>query len=270
MRSASHPSRGYARQRRKLLSFASVARGSGGTDQDSTRQEGSDGVNLGFLRALYENQQDEPQRPMSRPMSTSGYVSVYLDVSPGTESAATEVALRWRAARERLAAAGADEATLDATEQAVTERVHSARARAVFATGGSVRLSGSMPEPPAREISSLAPLPHVVPLLAQRPPRLAHVRVAADRRGGRVLAIPSDGAVGATDITGEQRPVHKVSTAAGRRLACSAQPKRRGRTPPSGSPKPSRWRRTASGPSSSSSAATCGSGRWWSASFPSR
>ena len=169
-------------------------------------------MNLGFLRALYENQQDEPQRPMSRPMSTSGYVSVYLDVSPGTESAATEVALRWRAARERLAAAGADEATLDATEQAVTERVHSARGRAVFATGGSVRLSGSMPEPPAREISSLAPLPHVVPLLAQRPPRLAHVRVAADRRGGRVLAIPSDGAVGATDVTSEQWPVHKVST----------------------------------------------------------
>jgi hypothetical protein len=158
-------------------------------------------VDLGFLRALYEHRQGEHP----------GYVSVYLDVSPGTESAATEVALRWRSARGRLAAAGADEATLDATERAVTERAAGARGRAVFATGGAVRLSGTVAEPPASEISRWGPLPHVVPWLEQRPPRVAHVRVAADRKGGRVLAVPSDREAGAPSVAGEEWPVHKVS-----------------------------------------------------------
>ena len=171
-------------------------------------------MDLGFLRALYEHRQGEHP----------GYVSVYLDVSPGTESAATEVALRWRSARGRLAAAGADEATLDATERAVTERAAGARGRAVFATGGAVRLSGTVAEPPASEISRWGPLPHVVPWLEQRPPRVAHVRVAADRKGGRVLAVPSDREAGATSVAGSGRCT-RCPPGARRRRACSARPK---------------------------------------------
>jgi len=145
-------------------------------------------VDLGFLRALYENPGDEPG---------DGYVSVYLDTSPETESAATEVGLRWRSAHEQLAAAGADEATLAAAARAVTLRTHPTRARVVFARGGAVRLTGILPVPPAPgEISSYAPLPRVVPWLAQRPPRFAHVRVAADRAGGRVLAVSGAGVAG--------------------------------------------------------------------------
>jgi hypothetical protein len=180
-------------------------------------------VDLGFLRSLYENPRDEPG---------DGYVSVYLDTSPATEAAATEVGLRWRAAREQLAAAGADEATLAAAGRVVTQRTHPFRARVVFARAGAVRLSGILLDPPALgEISSYAPLPNVVPWLAQRPPRFAHVRVAADRAGGRVLAVSGAGAagsglaatgetgdidtttemVGLTEVAGESWPVHKAS-----------------------------------------------------------
>jgi hypothetical protein len=168
-------------------------------------------VDLHFLRGLYDNPQGD------------GYVSVYLDTSP-TEKAAEEISLRWQAAREQLVASGADEATLDAAQRAATERARG-RGRAVFARGGAVRLIGIQPDPPAQEMSSYAPLPRVVPWLAQRPPRWSHVRVAADREGGRVLAVSGTGVaglpaadaagsaigeVGLTEVTGESWPVHKA------------------------------------------------------------
>jgi hypothetical protein len=168
-------------------------------------------VDLGFLRPLYENPPDWP---------ASGYVSVYLDTTP-KENAPNEVALRLRAAREALAAAGADQATLDAVLAANLDHV-SARSHALFAAGGLVRLHGIMPESPSRgESSSYTPLPHVVPWLAQRPPRLPHVRVSANREGGQVLAVPGawpetqgdleTAMLGLTEVTGESWPVHKPS-----------------------------------------------------------
>ena len=55
-------------------------------------------MDLQFLRPLYEG--------------FGGYVSVYLDTSRDAEDPALAVDLRWRAARERLAGAGADGATV--------------------------------------------------------------------------------------------------------------------------------------------------------------
>ena len=166
-------------------------------------------MDLGFLRPLYENPPDWP---------ASGYVSVYLDTTP-KENAPNEVALRLRAAREALAAAGADQATLDAVLAANLDHVP-ARSHALFAAGGAVRLHGIMPESPSLgESSSYTPLPHVVPWLAQRPPRLPHVRVAANREGGQVLAVPGawpetqgdleTAMAGLTEVVGESWPVHK-------------------------------------------------------------
>jgi len=141
-------------------------------------------MHLDFLRALYE---DPPGEFGTR------YVSVYLDTTPTTAGAATEVALRWRAARERLAAAGVDAATLDAVGQAATGRDHAVRGRVIFARDGAVRLEGALPRPPQQELANLAPLPHVMPWLAQLPARVPHVRVAAGRAGGQVLAVPASG-----------------------------------------------------------------------------
>jgi hypothetical protein len=168
-------------------------------------------VDLGFLRPLYENPPDWP---------VSGYVSVYLDAAP-KENAPNEVALRLRAAREALAAAGADQATLDAVLAANLDHVP-ARSHALFAAGGVVRLHGIMPESPSLgESSSYTPLPHVVPWLAGRPPRLPHVRVSANREGGRLLAVPGarpetqgdleTAMLGLTEVTGESWPVHKAA-----------------------------------------------------------
>ena len=225
-------------------------------------------MDLGFLRPLYENPPDWP---------ASGYVSVYLDTTP-KENAPNEVALRLRAAREALAAAGADQATLDAVLAANLDHVP-ARSHALFAAGGTVRLHGIMPEsPPLGESSSYTPLPHVVPWLAQRSPRLPHVRVSANREGGQVLAVPGawpetqgdleTAMIGLTEVVGESWPVHKPAgggwseprfqrsaeetwTETAKRIAEAVT---RGRT--------------GSRPSSWFSAATCGSGRYWPTSCP--
>jgi release factor family 2 len=155
-------------------------------------------VDLGFLRPLYE-------RP-------GNYVSVYLDTSRAHENAPEEVALRWRAARENLARAGADTATLDAAEEVLTSAEHSAPGRAVFARGGAVAFTAPLGAPPRRQIARVAPLPHVMPLLAQHPPAAPHLRVVASRAGGEILTDAGDGAVWPQSLGRRQWPVHKVST----------------------------------------------------------
>lgn len=84
--------------------------------------------------------------------------------------------------------------------------------QAVFAAAGNIRLDSSLPLPPRQEIASYAPLPHVMPLLAQSPTRVPHVLVAAGRAGDQVLTVSSTGEAAKGDVTGESWPVHKVST----------------------------------------------------------
>jgi hypothetical protein len=158
-------------------------------------------MDLSFLKTLYQNQ----------PGGRDGYVSVYLDTTPTSAGAAEQLSLRWRAARERLAGAGADDATLDAVEDVLSSRTHDARGQAVFAATGTVLLNRALPLPPRQEIARYAPLPHVMPLLAQLPARVPHVLIAADRAGGQVLTVSSTGGAAKGDVTGESWPVHKVS-----------------------------------------------------------
>jgi hypothetical protein len=159
-------------------------------------------MDLDFLKSLYENADDR---------EAAGYVSVYLDTSPATESAAKELELRWRAGREELAADGVDGPALDAVGQQLTGRKPTAPGQAVFARGGAVRLTAALPRPPRQEISRYAALPHVMPLLAQLPPQVPHVRVGAERTGGRVLTVSAGGAAATSTITGQGWPVHKTS-----------------------------------------------------------
>jgi hypothetical protein len=153
-------------------------------------------MDLDFLRPLYEQ--------------VGGVVSVYLDTSRGNEEGVRQVELRWRDARARLADQGADEASLDAVAAAITPAAMAAPGRAVFARGGRVLLTEALPAAPRREITRLAVLPHVMPLLAQRSPHIAHLRVTARHDGGEVLAVRASGAEYAEEVTGTGWPVHKT------------------------------------------------------------
>ena len=151
-------------------------------------------MDLQFLRPLYKD--------------FGGYVSVYLDTSLDAEDAAEAIDLRWRSARERLASDGADDATLDALAAVLTGR--GAPGRAAFGRGGEVLLTEPLPHPPRREIARLAPLPHVMPLLAQRRPHVPHLRVMARHDGGENASVTGTGLVQDEEVTGTGWPVHKT------------------------------------------------------------
>lgn len=151
-------------------------------------------MKLGFLRPLYRQ--------------ADVYVSVYLDTSRAEANAAQAVGLRWRAARDRLAGAGAGRATLDAIGEVLTDPGLAAPGRAVFGRGGAVTFTAALPAPPRREIARVAPLPHLLPLLAQQPPQPPHLRVSAARSGGDVVAVTSAGSSPARQAGRTEWPVH--------------------------------------------------------------
>jgi hypothetical protein len=154
-------------------------------------------MRLDFLRPLYAE--------------LGGYASVYIDASRRGEDAAELVALRWRAAREELAGAGAPAATVSALAEVVTDPARSAPGLAAFAREGTVAFAAPLPHPPRREISRYARLPHLMPLLAQFPPQVPHLRVRADRSGGEVIAVRPRGDMSAEQVAGTGWPVHKTS-----------------------------------------------------------
>lgn len=154
-------------------------------------------MRLDFLRHLY-------QRPL-------GWASVYLDITGGGAAAREHIALRWRAAREQLARCPVGGATLDTLGELITGPAHNARGIAAFAQNGDVVFARPMPDPPRQEIARYAPLPHLMPMLAQSPPEVPHLRVSADRAGGELVEVLGQYQTAPTRVDGEGWPVHKTS-----------------------------------------------------------
>jgi Bacterial archaeo-eukaryotic release factor family 2 len=154
-------------------------------------------VNLGFLRPLYDEVGD--------------YVSVYLDADRAHENAEEAIGLRWRAASGRLASSGGSPDSIAAVQEVIDDPGEAARGRAVFARDGAVVFTGALDAPPRREIARVAPLPHLMPLLAQHRPPIPHVRVSATRTGGEIVAVGATGGEWRAWVAGRMWPVHKTS-----------------------------------------------------------
>jgi hypothetical protein len=152
-------------------------------------------VRLDFLRPLYEGKGD--------------YASVYLDAARAGATAAEEISLRWRAARQTLADGGADEPTLDALAGFVLDPENAAAGLALFARCGAIDFVRLLPQALRREIARYAPLPHVMPMLAQAPPEVPHLRVAANRAGGEMVEALGQDQLPPVRVQGEGWPVHK-------------------------------------------------------------
>ncbi|MGI5242320.1 Vms1/Ankzf1 family peptidyl-tRNA hydrolase [Dactylosporangium sp. CA-139066] len=156
-------------------------------------------MHLSFLRPLYE---------------TAGpWASVYLDGTRNTEDAATQVRLRWRAARAALEMAGCGPATAGALEATLLERPagEGPQGLVAFAAGGRTALSRVLPAPPRREIAAFGPLPHVMPLLAQLGESLPYVQVRVDRTGGDIEAVDAGRLVHTAEVEGRETfPLHRV------------------------------------------------------------
>nr|BFE82281.1 hypothetical protein GCM10020093_048820 [Planobispora longispora] len=64
-----------------------------------------------------------------------------------------------------------------------------ASGRAAFACGGEVLYTEALPDKPRREIARWSPLPHVMPLLAQRGENVPHIQVLVDHAGADVIVV---------------------------------------------------------------------------------
>ncbi|MEV4642706.1 Vms1/Ankzf1 family peptidyl-tRNA hydrolase [Actinoplanes sp. NPDC049548] len=157
-------------------------------------------MDLSYLRPLY----DHP----------GPWVSVYLDATRAEENAEHQVELRWRALRADLESQGADAATLDAVAAAVQDHPYQPGRYgvAVFATEGEVALFETLPAPPATDEAAYGPLPHAMPLVAQRGEEIPYVTVLSDRTGADVTGLAVGGVPRHREVKGgESFPLRKVN-----------------------------------------------------------
>src|SRR5690349_319213 len=124
--------------------------------------------------------------------STGPFVTVWIDASRSTENGAHEVELRWADVRAELAAAATDvdEATLAAIGEAIlADRAPGRHGLLVVAADGRVHLAAPLREAPTRSTGEIAPLPRLMPYLADRALGLPHLVVVADRTGADILVV---------------------------------------------------------------------------------
>jgi hypothetical protein len=139
------------------------------------------------------------------------YATAYLDATRSKELGPQEVSARWRALRGSLAEQGTDEATLDAMEAAVGQHteVPGPHGQLLVGSGGALRMDAVLPGPPRREIGRWAPLPHLMPLIAQLGPVVPYVLTVVDRTGADVTVHGPRGSESET-VQGDDSEVHKV------------------------------------------------------------
>ncbi|SNT63463.1 hypothetical protein SAMN05421812_115105 [Asanoa hainanensis] len=145
------------------------------------------------------------------------WASVYLDASRSDENAEHEVALRWQALADRLAAQGADQPTIDVIGDTLTNypTQQGRYGLAAFARAGRVALVEPMNAPPPVEEATYTELPHAMPLVAYRGEDIPYVRVVADRAGADLegMAVATTPRLREVDreVRGrEQYPLHKA------------------------------------------------------------
>lgn len=144
------------------------------------------------------------------------YATVYLDASHDTADAARAVELRWSGQRSTLAEQGADAATMEALDAAVTggEPAVGRAGRVLVARAGEVVLDRTGPEPPAQPSAGWGQLPDLLPMLLDQPEPVSAVVVRVGETGGEIF-VPSPfdttaAPVPVEDVHGSEYLVHKV------------------------------------------------------------
>lgn len=131
--------------------------------------------------------------------------TVYLTTAAAVENAAPRSELRWKALREELAAAGADEAALGAIDPLVPDAHRRGECLAAVAGARGVLLSEHHPDPPRRDVARWAELPSLIPVVEWRQSSPAHLVVLIDRTGADLI-VTGDGVVDRiAEIEGDDR-----------------------------------------------------------------
>ena len=154
-------------------------------------------------------------RPAYGDSSGGSYATVYLDATRAEESGPAQVALRWRAARERLADEGASEVLLGAMEQRALRPTGVAGPHGLLLVGHDDRLTfdRTLEDPPEREPVSWSAVPHLLPLLRQEAYVVPYALVLVDREGADVTVVgPHHEDLESFSREGSHDVIHKVPT----------------------------------------------------------
>lgn len=164
-------------------------------------------MRLGFLQSVYE--QPGP------------FATVYLDTSGDAEDAGKAIQLRWRSAREQLAAAGAEDAILRAIDAELEEPQARTghRGEVIVANSEGVVLSDELPQRPGDlsddETTHFGPVPALFPYLRMRGARVPHVIAIVDHEGADITSVNATLRAKRSQVEGEDTLVHKSGTAGG-------------------------------------------------------
>lgn len=142
------------------------------------------------------------------------FATVFLDATRTSEAGAREVDLRWADVRKSLQSQGADEATLAALDRAIAGDASTSGRHGLVAisAAGALCFAATVPDPPAQSTGRLAPLPHLLPYVAQQATRLPHLVVVTDRSGADILTV--DAAGHRETVSGSATyPLHRTATA---------------------------------------------------------
>lgn len=161
-------------------------------------------MHLGFLQGIYARE--------------GPFATVYLDTSGDAEDAAKAIELRWRSAREQLAARGADEATLEAVGNVLGEHEWRTghRGQVIVATSSGVVLSDELPDRPLDltddERVHYGPIPHLLPYLRMRAARIPYMVAVVDHQGADISTVNAARLASETNVEGDDAPLHKSHT----------------------------------------------------------
>ena len=140
------------------------------------------------------------------------YATVYLETSGAAEDAARRLDLQWRALRDELGQAGADDATVEAIAGAIRLGEGTGDGQVLVAAGGALLLDRHLPRAPRRELAHWGVAPHVMPLVAALADVVPHIVVVADRTGANITAYGEHGDEATTrEVVGDDDVIRKVN-----------------------------------------------------------
>lgn len=144
---------------------------------------------------------------------TGPFATVALDATREAPESAHEIELRWAGHERRLTALGASRATIAALEDAAVAPTGRAgrTGRLVVAADDTLVLDLVVPQPPVRELTTLGPVPQLMPAVRGFATCAPHLLVQVNRAGADIDVFGVLGEQAAHEkVQGDHDVMHKV------------------------------------------------------------
>ncbi|HET8614073.1 MAG TPA: Vms1/Ankzf1 family peptidyl-tRNA hydrolase [Actinomycetales bacterium] len=141
------------------------------------------------------------------------FATVAVDTTREAPESAHEIELRWAGHARRLTSLGASKATIDALEDAAVAPTGRAgrTGRLLVAADDALVLDLVLPQPPAREITTLGPVPQLMPAVRAFATCAPHLLVQVNRTGADIDVVGILGQQSAHEqVDGDHDVLHKV------------------------------------------------------------